>query len=366
MFEPRYIITGKILKSLVDWEKAGLVVEMAPVQSDWETKLKQEALARRASAVLKYVETDLGADDITKIIKDDPGRDDKPTQVALRCGVVAKERDLQMAINWLNANKLVEQTAYLSKKFKQGGFEYKDLEAINSLLGERIVPSTELNQYREGAGEEIKGLICPPTVEIPYQIDDLFAWFKSSGRAEIHPLFRAATMLFELIRIQPFKTNNVLTSLFFSNLILISEGYQFKGIWAPEEEILKNKQKMMEVVMVGAEGGDLTGWFEYVSSAMAGAAEKTRVKIMNLVGEGPIFKTESGRAISLTERQIGIMEEMTIRNEMTIKEVRAILPMVSDDTILRDLKDLMTKKLIRKKGKTKGAVYVLGKAKGFR
>ena len=51
---------------------------------------------------------------------------------------------------------------------------------------------------------------------------------------------------------------------------------------------------------------------------------------------------------------------------MTIKEIRGILPMVSDDTILRDLKDLILKKLLKKKGKTKGAVYILGKVKEFK
>jgi len=35
------------------------------------------------------------------------------------------------------------------------------------------------------------------------------------------------------------------------------------------------------------------------------------------------------------------------------------LPMVSDDTILRDLSGLIKKSLIRKKGKTKGVKYLL-------
>ena len=87
---------------------------------------------------------------------------------------------------------------------------------------------------------------------------------------------------------------------------------------------------------------------------------------MNLIGDRPLFKSDGGKAISLSERQITIMEEMTIQGEMTIKEIRGILPMVSDDTILRDLKDLILKKLLRKKGKTKGAVYILGKVKGFK
>jgi predicted HTH transcriptional regulator len=46
------------------------------------------------------------------------------------------------------------------------------------------------------------------------------------------------------------------------------------------------------------------------------------------------------------------LEATSSRNSMV-----EILPMVSEDTVLRDLKDLLNKKIIRKKGKTKAARY---------
>jgi len=101
VFSPHYVITNKILSSLIELEKAALVVELAPLQADWEVKLKLECLSRRAYSVLHYLGFSLDANDVAKIIKDDPGRDDKPAQVALRVGVVAKEKDVQKAINWL-------------------------------------------------------------------------------------------------------------------------------------------------------------------------------------------------------------------------------------------------------------------------
>lgn len=343
-----------------------MVVNLAPLQTDWEMKLKQESLGRRESTVLKYGGSQLDLNDISKIVKDDPGRDDKPTQVALRAGVVAKEKDVQKAINWLNTNKLVEQTAYLANKFKQGIFEEKDLVAINSLLGERVVVSADLGKYREKPSTEMIEVRFPPVVEIPYQMEDLFAWFKSVGKTELHSVLKAGAMLLEIVRIRPFSEDNIPTGLFFWELVLASEGLGLKGIGSFEEDILKNGQRFEEMVALTVESGDMTGWFEFLTKAVADTGDKAKVKVMNLVGEGPIFKNETGRAISLTERQIAVMEEMTVQDEMTIKEIRGILPMVSDDTILRDLKDLMTKKLIKKKGKTKGAVYVLGKVKGFK
>ena len=366
MFDPRFIITNRILGNLIELEKAVMVADLAPLQTDWEVKLKLECLTKRAYAVLRYLGCQLDVDDVVKIIKDDPGRDDKPAQVALRAGVVAKEKDVQKAINWLNANRLVSQTAYLTNKFKQEIFGEKDLISLNSLLGERIVNSAVLGRYRDEGSQECPEIKLVPSIEVKYQMEDLYSWFKSASKTDVHVAIKASVMLFEIMRIRPFEEDNLTSSLFFLGLILASEGYGMKELWPFEEDLLKNKQRLIEIIAITVESNDLTGWLEYTTKTLAETAEKTKVKIINLVGDRPIFKSEGGKAISLSERQIIIMEEMTIQGEMTIKEIRGILPMVSDDTILRDLKDLILKKLLRKKGKTKGAVYVLGKVKGFR
>lgn len=366
MFSPRFTITNKILASVVEIEKVAQVLEIVTLEPEWEMKLKQECLVRRATAAVSFGETQLSGDDVGKIVKDEPGRDDRPAQVALRVGVVAKERDIQKTMNWLNAQRLVTQTAYLASKFKQDNFSEKDLESLNSILGERTVSVTNLGVYREKGPGEFEGMDFPPAIEVPYQMEDLFLWFKGVGKTDLNPVIKAGVMLLELIRIRPFADDNLMTGLFFFGLVLACEGLGMKEMWAYEEDLLRNKGKLVEVAKLTIESGDMTGWFEFLTKAVMESAEKTKIKVLNLVGDRPVFKTEVGKAISLSERQILIMEEMTIQGEMTIKEIRAILPMVSDDTILRDLKDIMTKKLIKKKGKTKGAVYILGKVKGFK
>ncbi len=366
MFSPHYIITNKILGSIVELEKSVVIAELAQLQTDWELKLKLECLSKRAYNTLHFLGTTLDVNDVSKIVKDDPGRDDKPTQVALRVGVVAKERDIQRAINWLNASRLVAQTAYLSKKFKQETFGEKDLMILNKILGERMVNASILGEYRYKTTSEYPEVKAPLPIEVKYQMEDLFSWFKSAVKSEIHPIIKAGVMLFEIMRIRPFEEDNFNSGLFFTSLIMDSEGYGMKEMWVFEEDLLKNKPKLTELFAIAVDSGELTGWLEFITKMFSESAEKTRIKIMNLVGDRPIFKSDGGKIISLSERQITIMEEMTIQTEMTIKEIRGILPMVSDDTILRDLKDLITKKLLRKKGKTKGAVYVLGKVKGFR
>jgi len=54
-----------------------------------------------------------------------------------------------------------------------------------------------------------------------------------------------------------------------------------------------------------------------------------------------------------------LVEYMEAYGSVSNRQWRSILHEYSDDTILRDLKDLQIKRLIKKKGSTKGAVYVL-------
>lgn len=367
MFSPVYRITNKILTNLIGIELNAKLVELAPLTPDWESKLKKEALCHRAFSSLRFAENDLDIVAVSKIVSDEPNRDDKASDVALRTGVVGKEKDIQSLLNWLNASRLIEQVSYLSNRFKHSDFGQKELTQINMLIGERIVDPALLGKHRTRDLDKIIMGNAPSVIEIPYQLDDLFVWFRNANRDEIHPIIKATTMLFELLRISPFTENNLQTSLCFFELVLASEGYGTKQLSSIEDDLLKNKDVFFRVLSKDdTESEGLTSWFEFVTKAFFESSEKIKTKVMNLIGDAPIFKSESGKVISLTERQIVIMEEITLKNEMTIREIRSLVPMVSDDTILRDLKDLMDKKLIKKKGKTKGAIYLLGKIKSFR
>lgn len=368
MFEPKYIITSKMLYGLMDLESAKTVVDLVPISGEWDMKLKKEALTKKIYYGLHFVGVELSSTDIAKIISYDPGRDEKAGEVAERAGVLGKEIDIQLVLNWLNASRFKDQLAYLEIKFKQSSFSEKDLMQINSLLLEKTVQSQRLGIYRmaDTVSETGNKLTTIPAVEVTYQMEDFFRWFVST-KDEMPPVIKTGVCLYELLRICPFEDGNLLSAIIFCSLILDSSGYSFKQLWAFEEALLKNREVFwMYLSSPDKKSGELSEWLEYFVKCLGQVSLETKSKLMMLIGETPAFRSESGRVMPLTERQIAIMEDLTLRGETTIKEIRSILPIVSDDTILRDLKDLIEKKLIRKKGKTKGAAYVLGKTRNFR
>ena len=71
------------------------------------------------------------------------------------------------------------------------------------------------------------------------------------------------------------------------------------------------------------------------------------------------LKVKIGRQVALSERQMRLVEYLSDRGSAGMSELRDLMKMVSDDTVLRDLRDLMEKGIIKKEGSTKAARYVM-------
>ena len=82
-------------------------------------------------------------------------------------------------------------------------------------------------------------------------------------------------------------------------------------------------------------------------------------KILKLSKDVKLKEKFGGQQIYLTERQMKVVEYLQevgfLQNQMFV----SVFPDVSEDTVLRDLQDLIKKGLVKKVGSTKGARYVM-------
>ncbi|HET7713078.1 MAG TPA: Fic family protein, partial [Patescibacteria group bacterium] len=123
-----------------------------------------------------------------------------------------------------------------------------------------------------------------------------------------------------------------------------------------EEYYDRNPQDYYNALQ-SAEGGDLTTWLEYFTQGLAIELGRIKERVQKLSVDLKL-KGKVGQ-IALNERQLKLVEYMEDYGKVRNEDWRTLLPMVSDDTILRDLKDLMKKGLVRKSGSTKSAEYSL-------
>jgi Fic family protein len=363
----KFTITNKILMAVGEIEAAREIIDGAALVPEWEMKFREDALIRTVHFGTHVEGNDLSREQALKIVRDDPARDEKAEDVAKRVGVVARERDVQEVINYRNVVRFVDQLVRLGDKRRGFGYGERELTQLHSLAMEKILPPNELGVYRrmpvsirDPKYGEIVGR-PPLPIEVPYQMDDFWSWLKSVGKNEVHSVLLSGIVHFELVRIHPFIEGNGRVARAFSALLLSSFGYDVKRFFSVDEYFDKDVAKYYEkIASVERSGEDLTEWLEYYTNALSSEMCKIKERVKRLSMDAR-YKKSGGKQISLSERQIALMETLQVRERITMGEARDVLPMVSDDTILRDLNGLVKKKLIKKQGKTKGVRYVLKK-----
>jgi Fic family protein len=162
------------------------------------------------------------------------------------------------------------------------------------------------------------------------------------------------------VRIHPFLDGNGRVARAVATLILFSEGYDIKRFFSLEEYYDREPMHYYEALQsVGKEQGNLTNWLIYFTEGLAIELTRIKEKVKSLSTDLKIKKSLGGQQLALTERQIKIVEFIQEQGFLQNKAFFELFPMVSEDTVLRELKDLLKKGIVKKEGSTKGAKYTL-------
>ncbi len=359
MFSPKFTISPKLLKNIGLIEGAKAVIESAALLPAWEAKFKEEAEVRAVHYGTHVEGNELNLEQARKVLE---GQE-----------VVARERDIREVINYRKVldysdqlmDKISEEKSSQGWK-REGIYIEETLQKLHSLTVDGLVPQDQIGQYRQ-VQVILRDVLTsdivhrpPPSVEVPYQMRDFFGWINSPAARELHPVLKAGTVHYEIVHIHPFTEGNGRVSRAFATLILLNEGYDIRRLFSLEEYYDKNVAAYYYAIKTADQNPDhdLTQWLEFFCEGVA--IEFTRVKdqVQHLSLDLKL-KAQAGQQIFLNERQIKIIEQIEKVGYLSNPQFRAVLPMVSEDTVLRDLKDLMDKKIIKKQGKTKAARYIM-------
>lgn len=355
MYRPVYTISNSILKNIGEIEASKEVIENAPLVPYYEKQFQSEAELRTVHHGTHIEGNDLSLDQTKRVLE---GED-----------VTAHDRDIQEVINYRNVVELLEELAA-----KRGGYTKDMLADIHKATVSRIVDEDKAGSFRKTQvviKEESSGRVIfePPNyVEVPFLLDDFFEWFNGKESGEIHPILRAGIAHYVLVSIHPFVEGNGRSVRAFATLVLLREGYDIKRFFALEEhfdddparyyEAFANVDKQAESIA----SRDLTAWLEYFTQVVAVELSKIKERVRKLSIDSKL-KGRIGEQVALTERQMKLVEYLSENRSGAMSELKDVLTMVSEDTILRDLRDLIEKGIVRKEGKTKASRYFIASGK---
>lgn len=339
------------MKNIGQIEAAKEVIENAPLVPSFEKQFQSDAIVRTV-----YHGTHIEGNDLSLI---------QTKKVLEGESVTARARDIQEVINYRNVVNLLEELGS-----RRGGYASEILKDIHKETTKKIVAEERVGVFRttqvvikeEGSGKVI--FQPPPFVEVPFLLEDFFEWLNSKEPKEIHPILRAGIAHYVLVAIHPFVEGNGRTTRAFASLILLREDYDVKRFFALEEHFDQDPASYYSAFSLVDKQSpnigqrDLTPWLEYFTEVVAAELAKIKEKVRKISVDTRL-KVKIGTQVALTERQMRLVEYLSDQDSAGMQDLRKVLSMVSEDTILRDLRGLMEKGIIKKEGSTKASRYIM-------
>jgi len=345
MFNPTFTITNKILTNISKVEAAEEVIRHAPLLPLWERQFKEDALVRAA-----YHGTHIEGNMLQK---------EEAKEVLLGKAVIARPRDIQEVINYRKVVELIDEEA----KKKIDKITEQLVLKVHRIITDKTLSAEQSGQYRlkqvvirNSATGEIT--FKPPTpLEVPFLMKEFIYWINKDDSRDIHSILKAGIVHHEFVRIHPFIDGNGRVGRALATLVLLLGGYDIRRFFSLEEYFDRDAISYYEHLQK-ATAGDLTSWLEYFSFGAAVEFTRIKEKILKLSKDVKLKDKMGGQQIFLTERQIKIIEYMQEIGYLQNKAFKTIFPDISEDSVLRDVQDLVKKNLIKKIGSTKSARYV--------
>jgi len=346
VFDPKYSITNRVLKNIGTIEAAREVIADAPLLPLWEKRFREDAVIRTAHHGTHIEGNRLNLTEAKDVLM---GKD-----------VVGRPRDVQEVINYRKTLQIIEQEVDRDvQKVTEGA-----IKKLHKTVVEGILNNDQVGEYRTKQvviRNSLTGEITfrpPPAVEVPFLMREFIYWINKMDANEIHPILKAGITHHELVRIHPFIDGNGRVGRALATLILFIEKYDIRRFFSLEEYYDKDAISYYENLKK-ATSGDLSPWLEYFTLGVAIEFERIKNKILKLSKDTYLKEKLGGKQVFITERQTKIIEYIQSVGYLQNQSFKEVITDASEDTILRDLKELIDKGIIKKVGKTKAARYVM-------
>ncbi len=346
MFVPSFNITNKILTNIAKIEAAEEVIRNSPLLPLWEKKFKDDAIIRAVHHGTH--------------IEGNPLKKDEAKDILIGKEVVGRPRDIQEIINYREVIEFIDVEA--KKKIEK--ITEPLIKKLHRIITNKILPPEQIGEYR------IKQVIIrnsstgevtfrpPPAIEVPFLMRDFLYWLNQTSNEDLHPVLKAGIAHHELVRIHPFIDGNGRVARVLATLILFLGGYDIRRFFSLEEYYDRDSASYYHNLQK-ASAGDLTSWLEYFTFGAAYEFEKVKEKILKLSKDVKLKEKIGNQQIFLNERQVKIIEYIQDVGYLQNKAFSILFPDYSEDTILRDLQELIKRNIVKKIGSTKGAKYVM-------
>jgi Fic family protein len=349
MYTPKFTITNKVLKNIGSIEASKEVIDNAPLLPYFEKEFREDAMVRTVHYGTHIEGNELNLTEAEKVLAGQQ--------------IAARDRDIQEVINYRKVMDYIDQFKKQNSAIK---IDEDLVKQLHKLTVEKILADEQCGIFRKTqvvVKNSQTGEISfrpPMAVAVPFQIRNLLEFVDVAHDEEVNPVLKSGIVHYELVRIHPFLDGNGRVARALATLILYQDGYDIRKFFSLEEYFDKDATSYYEALQsVEKNDGDLTHWLEYFTLGLSIELEKIRRKVEGISIDAKIKEKLGGNPIMLTPRQLKIIEYIQKIGYLQNQAFEQLFPMVSEDTVLNEIKVLVEAGIIKKHGVTKGARYIM-------
>lgn len=353
MYSPKYSISHSILTYIGAIEGSKQVIDNAPLLPYYEKKFQQDAMVRSVYHGTHIEGNELNLNQAEKVLEGQQ--------------VFARERDIQEVINYRRVMDFIGEEFADTPEHEQPKVNESLIKKLHTLTVEKILDASRCGVFRttqvviKNSQTKEVSFRPPQASEVEPGIKNLLLFIQITTSNDLHPVLKAGIVHYEFVRIHPFIDGNGRVGRALSTLILFQEGYDIRKFFSLEEYFDHDAAAYYTALQsVGKRDGDLTEWLEYFCKGLAIELSKIRDKVEKISVDSKLKAKLGGRPLLLSERQIKLIEYIQETGYLQNSAFHSLFPMVSEDTVLNDLKVLISAGLVKKQGKTKAAKYIMG------
>ncbi len=347
MYQPKFTINNIILKNIGIIEAAREVIDHAPLLPYYEKEFRKDAINRAVHHGTHIEGNELNLDQAEKVMEGE--------------SIVGRERDIQEVLNYRKVMELIGESRIQNSEFR---VDREFIKKLHRLTVEKILPEEKCGVFRNTQvviKNSLTGEVSfrpPLPIAVPIQIQDLTDFI--NNEKDVHPVLKSGIVHFEFVRVHPFVDGNGRVGRALSTLILFQEGYDIRKFFSLEEYFDSDASSYYQALQsVSKNDNDLTEWLAYFTMGLAIELSKIKDKIEKISIDAGLKQKLGGAPLMLTDRQLKIVEYIQKTGFLQNQAFKTLFPMVSEDTVLNELKALLQNGIIKKSGKTKGAKYVM-------
>lgn len=332
MLIPKFTITLKINKALVEIERVRGFLDAVKLKDDWIADMQKKALILESHHSTHIEGTALSLEQAKSILE---GKKVK--------GV--SHDDEKELLNYKKAMDFISK--YLGKDDPVSEGIVREIHKIlvKDVRGENADPGNyrKIQNYVVNSRTREVVYAPPAPLEVPHLMREFTEWINKAE--DVSPILVAGISQFQFVHIHPFIDGNGRTARLLSTLVLYKTGYDFKRLFTISEYYDKDRPAYYQAIQtVRKNNMDMTTWLEYFVDGLRSQMTEIQAKGEQLIKQDS--QLQKIKKIGLNKRQEKAVKRLIIKGTLSVNEYQSVASCIRR-TAQRDLGELIEKKIVK-------------------